>query len=184
MDYVVARNPDPCMDRGRRGRSRRVLVEMWQPAAAGERVPWYVVALRVLVVITALGFLGVFFYFAFRLTLTPVHDNGQAGGNTDPGRSLRFYMDRPTKEAILQIGGNVILLAPLGVLLPLVWTTLRGPVRLALVSGMLSLAIETVQGTFVMGRAFDVDDVILNVLGVVLAYLLLGRRLSMTLRGR
>ncbi|MEV4005576.1 VanZ family protein [Actinomadura sp. NPDC049753] len=184
MDYPATRNPEPCMDRGGRGRPRRVLVEMWQPAAAGERVPWYIVALRALVVIIALGFLGVFFYFAFKLTLTPVHDNGQAGGNTDPGRSLRFYMDRPTKEAFLQIGGNVILLAPLGVLLPLVWTTLRGPVRLALVSGMLSLAIETVQGTFVMGRAFDVDDVILNVIGVVLAYLLLGRRLSMTLRGR
>lgn len=184
MGYPVARNPGPRMDRGGRGRPRPVLVEMWQPAAAGERVPWYVVALRVMVVIVALGFLGVFFYFAFKLTLTPVDDNGQAGGNTDPGRSLRFYMDQPTKDALLQIGGNVVLLAPLGVLLPLVWTTLRGPVRLALVSGMLSLAIETVQGTFVMGRAFDVDDVILNVAGVVLAYLLIGRKLSLKLRGR
>jgi glycopeptide antibiotics resistance protein len=156
---------------------------MWQPAASGERVPWYIVLLRAVVVIVALGFLGVFFYFAFRLTLTPVQDNGQAGGNTDPGRSLRFYMDRPTKEALLQIGGNVLLLAPLGVLLPLVWTSLRGPVRLALLSGLLSLVIETIQGTLVVGRAFDIDDVILNVAGVVVAYLLLGRRLSRTLRG-
>ncbi|WP_412518804.1 VanZ family protein [Actinomadura madurae] len=136
-----------------------------------------------MVVVVALGFLGVFFYFAFRLTLTPVHDNGQAGGNTDPGRSLRFYMDRPTKEALLQVGGNLALLAPLGVLLPLVWTSLRGPVRLALLTGLLSLAIEGVQGTVVVGRAFDIDDVILNVAGVVVAYLLLGRRLSRTLRG-
>ncbi|WP_433226394.1 VanZ family protein [Actinomadura formosensis] len=160
-----------------------MLVEMWQPAAAGERVPWYVIALRAVVVAIALGLLGVFFYVAFKLTLTPVHDKGQAGGNTDPGDSLRFYMDRPTKEALLQIGGNLALLAPLGILLPLVWTTLRGPIRLALVTGVLSLAIETVQGTLVMGRAFDIDDVILNVAGVVLAYLLLGRRLSRTLRG-
>ncbi|MCP9948874.1 VanZ family protein [Actinomadura madurae] len=156
---------------------------MWQPAASGERVPWYIILLRAVVVVVALGFLGVFFYFAFRLTLTPVHDNGQAGGNTDPGRSLRFYMDRPTKEALLQVGGNLALLAPLGVLLPLVWTSLRGPVRLALLTGVLSLAIETVQGTVVVGRAFDIDDVILNVAGVVVAYLLLGRRLSRTLRG-
>lgn len=181
--FGPARNPVPRIVRDRAGTCRRVLVEMWQPAAPGERVPWYIVALRVLVVLVALGLLGVFFYFAFRLTLTPVHDNGQAGGNTDPGRSLRFYLDRPTKEAALQIGGNLLLLAPLGVLLPVVWTTLRGPIRLALLTGMLSLAIETVQGFLVMGRAFDVDDVILNVAGVVIAYVFLGRRLSRSLRG-
>ncbi|MFA1545410.1 VanZ family protein [Actinomadura chokoriensis] len=165
------------------GTSRRVLVEMWQPAAPGERVRWYVVALRVVVVTIALGLLGVFFYFAFRLTLTPVRDNGQAGGNTEPGRSLRFYLDRPAKETFFQIGGNLALFAPLGVLFPLVWTSLRGPVRLALLTGVLSLTIETVQGLLVMGRAFDIDDVILNVAGVVIAYLFLGRRLSKTLRG-
>ena len=139
--------------------------------------------LRVVTVTIALGFLGVFCYIAFRLTLTPIQDNGQAGGNTDPGRSLRFYLDRPIKEAVLQMGGNLLLLAPLGVLLPIVWVSLRGPIRLALLSGMFSLAIEAVQGTVVIGRAFDVDDVILNVVGVVLAYLFLGRKLSKSLRG-
>ncbi|MEU9020540.1 VanZ family protein [Actinomadura sp. NPDC048394] len=156
---------------------------MWQPAERGEKVPWYVLVFRACVVTVALAVLGVFFYFAFRLTLTPVHDHGQAGGNLHPGRSLRFYMDRPTKEAFLQIGGNLALLAPLGVLLPIVWKSLRGPVRLALLTGAFSLAIETVQGAVVMGRAFDIDDVILNVAGVMIAYILLGRRLSKTLRG-
>ncbi|GAA0558384.1 hypothetical protein GCM10009546_20550 [Actinomadura livida] len=159
------------------------MVEMWQPAAPGKKVPWYIIALRAVAVAIALGALGVFFYFAFKLTLTPVQDNGQAGGNTDPGRSLRFYMDRPIKEAVLQVGGNLALLAPLGVLLPIVWTTLRGPIRLAIVATVLSLVIETVQGMLVVGRAFDIDDVILNVTGVVIAYLLLGRRLSRTVRG-
>ncbi len=181
--FGPGRNPGPRILRDGAGTSRRVLVEMWQPATPGERVPWYIVALRVLVVLVALGLLGVFFYFAFRLTLTPVQDNGQAGGNTDPGRSLRFYLDRPTKEAVFQIGGNLALLAPLGVLLPIVWTTLRGPIRLALLTGVLSLTIEAIQGALVVGRAFDIDDVILNVSGVVLAYLFLGRRLSKTLRG-
>lgn len=161
---------------------RAVLVEMWQPAAPGEKVPWYIVALRAVVVAIALGALGVFFYFAFKLTLTPVQDHGQAGGNTDPGRSLRFYLQRPTKDALLQIGGNLALLAPLGVLLPIVWTSLRGPIRLTLLAGVLSLVIETIQGTLVMGRAFDIDDVILNATGVVIAYLFLGRRLSKLLR--
>lgn len=160
-----------------------MLVEMWQPAAPGEKAPWYVLVLRAFVVTVALAVLGVFFYFAFRLTLTPVNDHGQAGGNLHPGRSLRFYMDRPTKEAFLQIGGNLALLAPLGVLLPIVWRSLRGPLRLMLVTGAFSLAIETVQGAVVMGRAFDIDDVILNVAGVLIAYFLLGRRLSKKVRG-
>ncbi|MFF5263720.1 VanZ family protein [Actinomadura viridis] len=134
-------------------------------------------------VLIALAALGVFFYYAFRLTLTPVDDNGQAGGNTDPGRSLRFYLDQPLRDAALQVGGNLILLAPLGVLLPVVATRLRGPLRLALVGAMVSLAIEVVQGLVVMGRAFDVDDVILNTLGVVIAYLLAGRRISRGVRG-
>ena len=99
------------------------------------------------------------------------------------GEDLNVLRHGLPPGAFLQIGGNLALLAPLGVLLPLVWTTLRGPIRLALLTGMFSLAIETIQGLLVMGRAFDIDDVILNVAGVVIAYLLLGRRLSKSLRG-
>jgi glycopeptide antibiotics resistance protein len=156
-----------------------------QPAAIGrERPSWHVVVLRVLAVLLALAVLGVFFYYAFRLTLSPVEDNGQAGGNTDPGRSLRFYLDDPTPDALRQLGGNLMLLAPLGVLLPVVSVRLRGPVRLALLTAILSLIIEGTQGYLVLGRAFDIDDAILNVAGVVLAYLLAGRPLSLAIRGR
>lgn len=163
---------------------RRYVTALWQPAADGERAPWYMVLLRAAAVVVALVALGVFWYYAFRLTLTPVRDNGQAGGNTDPGRSLRFYLDAPPGAALRQLGGNLLLLAPLGVLLPVVSVALRGPLRLLLVGALCSLAIEGVQGAFVIGRAFDVDDVILNAAGVVLAYLLVGRRVSLALRGR
>jgi glycopeptide antibiotics resistance protein len=145
---------------------------------------WYFTPLRVAAILIALGALGVFSVWAYRLTLTPVHDHGQAIGNTQPGRTLRFYLDRPSiKEAVQQIGGNLALLAPLGVLLPVVFTRLRGPLRLALVCGLISLTIETLQGNLITGRAFDSDDVILNTGGVVLAYLLIGRRLSRLIRG-
>ncbi|XVQ08727.1 VanZ family protein [Spirillospora sp. CA-255316] len=150
---------------------------------AGSRPPWYVLLLRALAVVVALAALAAFFYFAFRLTLSPVSDNGQAGGNTDPGRSLRFYFDQPVRDALPQVGGNLLLLAPLGVLLPVLSAKLRGPVRLAVLAVLLSLAIETVQGLAVLGRAFDVDDVILNALGVVLAYALAGRALARKIMG-
>jgi glycopeptide antibiotics resistance protein len=158
--------------------------EKHSTASEDRRTRWYVTVLRVFGVLVALGALGVFSYWAARLTLSPVQDNGQAGGNLDPGHSLRFYFDRPAGEAARQLGGNLALLAPLGVLLPVVSTRLRGPLRLALVGAMASLAIETVQGAAVLGRAFDIDDVILNTAGVVLAYLLVGRRVSRLVRGR
>lgn len=150
---------------------------------SARRTPWYVLALRVLAVVAALGMLGVFFYYAFRLTLTPVEDAGQAGGNTDPGDSLRFYLERPLDEALRQVGGNLLLLAPLGVLLPVVSVRTRGPLRLLVTGALVSLGIEIVQGLAVIGRAFDVDDVILNAVGVLLTYVLIGRRVSRTLRG-
>jgi glycopeptide antibiotics resistance protein len=51
-------------------------------------------------------------------------------------------------------------------------------VRILLAVGLVSLGIETVQGTMIAGRAFDADDVILNTIGAVVAYLLVGRSVS------
>lgn len=41
--------------------------------------------------------------------------------------------------------------------------------------------IEATQGALVEGRAFDIDDVILNTLGALIGYVLLGRRLGSAL---
>jgi glycopeptide antibiotics resistance protein len=79
---------------------------------------------------------------------------------------------------VLEIGGNIALLMPLGVLLPVLSNRFRGPLRIFVVVGLVSLCIETVQGTMIAGRAFDADDVILNTLGAVLAHLLVGRMVS------
>src|SRR5581483_10269202 len=118
-------------------------------------------------------------------TLAPVNDpHHWAIGNTRPGHTLRFYLDRPSiKEAIIQIGGNLVLLAPLGVLLPLITPKLRGVIRLTVVIAIISSAIEAAQGTVISGRSFDVDDIILNTLGGLLAYLIIGRRLGRLLHG-
>jgi glycopeptide antibiotics resistance protein len=129
-----------------------------------------------------LGLAGVvaFAWVISRLTLRPqpgadkyVHDN------THPGETLRRYLDQPSiKTALLEIGGNFLLLMPLGVLLPVLAMRFRGPLRILLAVGIVSLGIETVQGTMIAGRAFDADDVILNTIGAVVAYLLAGRRVS------
>ncbi|MFI6986661.1 VanZ family protein [Embleya sp. NPDC050154] len=115
-----------------------------------------------------------------RVTFTPQPDSQDlVTGNTDPGDSIRSYLDRPeVRDAVRQIGGNLVLCAPLGVLLPVVTARLRGPLRILLTVGALMLVVEAVQGLFVVGRAFDIDDVILNATGAFLAYIFLGRHLA------
>lgn len=149
----------------------------------GHALTALVTAARALAVCVAVVALGVFCVWAVRIVFTPVHDHGQAVGNTKIGHSLRFYLDRPSiKEAIRQIGGNLALLAPIGILAPIVFPRLRTS-HIALTATLVSITVESIQGTFIPGRAFDIDDVILNVIGVLAAYLLIGRRIGTLVRG-
>ncbi len=151
-----------------------------RPASRRERKPFTALMIRGLWIL--FGLIGVvgFAYLITKLTLKPqpgaggiVHDN------THPGATLKLYLDRPSvRTAMLEIGGNFVLLMPLGALLPVLFSRLRGPLRIFAAVGLISLAIETAQGTIIAGRAFDLDDVILNTLGGVFAYLIIGRRLA------
>jgi glycopeptide antibiotics resistance protein len=71
---------------------------------------------------------------------------------------------------LLQIGGNVALLLPLGVLIPLVVGRDPGWRMVLLLGIATSATIEAVQWSFALGVA-SVDDVALNVTGVALGYL-------------
>jgi glycopeptide antibiotics resistance protein len=71
---------------------------------------------------------------------------------------------------LLQIGGNVALLLPLGVLIPLVVGRDPGWRMVLLLGTATSAAIEAVQWWFALGVA-SIDDVALNVTGVALGYL-------------
>lgn len=80
---------------------------------------------------------------------------------------------------IRNILGNLILLFPLGILLPLLWDKFRN-IRTATVFGFFtSLSIEVIQLLSMLignrGRAFDIDDIILNTAGAFLGALLLNR---------
>ncbi|GLY89883.1 VanZ family protein [Actinoallomurus iriomotensis] len=132
---------------------------------------------RGLWILAGLAGVAAFAWVISRLTLQPEPGAGKyVHDNTHPGQTLRLYLDQPSvKAALLEIGGNIVLLAPLGVLLPVLSNRFRGPLRILLTVGLVSLCIESVQGTMIAGRAFDADDVILNTLGAVLAYLLIGR---------
>jgi len=82
------------------------------------------------------------------------------------------------------IGGNLALLAPLGVFLMNVWP--RYPFRRSLlVVVVASASIEIVQATgLVAGRGFDVDDVILNTTGALTVTLIVSRLITVAGDGR
>ncbi|WP_335755855.1 VanZ family protein [Streptomyces malaysiensis] len=121
-----------------------------------------------------------------KATLVPSPDSVDlVHTNLHPGRSLRTYIDQPAfRDTVKQIGGNVLLGAPFGVLLPMLVPRARGAVRVAVVTALVMVAVETVQGLIVEGRAFDIDDVILNTTGALLGYVVVGRRLGHALYPR
>jgi len=123
--------------------------------------------------------LNLFFLYGwvvFYLTLAPLQivlfDFDFSGANLVPlAQTLRFlrYLDAPgVKQNLL---GNVLLLAPLGVFLPVLFRRYRnlGPV---IGTGFLvTLGIEAAQLLLVF-RVFDIDDLLLNVLGVFLTFVI------------
>ncbi|MEI5524874.1 VanZ family protein [Streptomyces brasiliscabiei] len=105
--------------------------------------------------------------------------------NLQPGSSLELYWHHPDpRDALKQVGGNILLGVPFGLLLPVLAPGARGLLRVPALTALMMLLVELVQGALVTGRAFDIDDVILNTTGALLGYLLLGRRLGRAVHAR
>ncbi|WP_329225275.1 VanZ family protein [Streptomyces sp. NBC_00111] len=115
-----------------------------------------------------------------KVTLTPSPASEDiVTSNLKPGRSLRQYAEDYTfLAACKQAGGNLLLGAPFGVLLPILVPRRLRMLRMTVLTVLVIAVVELVQGALVAGRAFDIDDVILNTSGALLGYLLLGRRVS------
>lgn len=69
---------------------------------------------------------------------------------------------------IKNIFGNIIMFVPIGFLLPTIWRKYRDLYQCTLFGMLLSLSIEVMQ--MPLSRGTDIDDIILNTLGVVLGY--------------
>ncbi|MBQ0826258.1 VanZ family protein [Streptomyces tagetis] len=156
-----------------------------EEAVRPERRP-AALALRLLVTACAFVVMVAFAVVLARLTLHPSPaSEALVHTNLRPGRSLRAYLDQPAlRDAAKQVGGNLLLGVPFGVLVPLVAPGARGALRLLLLTAAVMLLVEFAQGALVTGRAFDIDDVILNSTGALAGYLLLGRRMSRAVHAR
>jgi hypothetical protein len=122
------------------------------------------------------------------LTLRPLSVPWVAAANLRPLATVRAELALGTWHAAHSLGPSLLLLAPLGVLLPVVTGRLTGSWLASLAhtvftAGVVSLAIELLQ-TDVPGRTLDVDSLLLNTAGVGVTYLLLTPPLRAWLRRR
>ncbi|MET9084564.1 VanZ family protein [Streptomyces sp. NPDC004237] len=113
--------------------------------------------------------------FVAWLMLRPLDVPWVMPANLHPFAGIRADLALGRREAAHRIGEGLALLAPLGVLLPMAHGRLRvsplaSLVRTATAGALISLGIALLQ-TGVPGRVVDVDSVLLNTVGVVLAHL-------------
>ncbi|MET8682917.1 VanZ family protein [Streptomyces sp. NPDC004732] len=141
---------------------------------------------RVAIILAAFACMVGFAVVLARLTLEPsASSEALTHSNFTPGDSIDAYLAQPAfRDTVKQLGGNILLGVPFGVLLPVVLPRTRGLVRVGIATAVTMVLVELAQGAFVTGRTFDIDDVILNTAGALLGYLVLGRRLGRALHPR
>jgi len=130
-----------------------------------QRVLW-VVLLYYLAIISAMLFFGGLF-----------HLDREWGGavNLEPFHTIRnffiHYRRTQSLSSLFNLLGNVAILVPLGVLLPLMFPALRRFWLFLPLAAVVSVGIEYIQWRTAAGVA-DVDDSILNFAGAAVGYIL------------
>jgi len=109
------------------------------------------------------------------ITLRPLDVTWVDAANLRPLAGIRADLALSPWTAARRIGGGLLLLAPLGVLLPMLggrlsvspWSSLA---RTVTAGALISMGIELLQ-TGVPGQVVDIDSLLLNTAGVALAHL-------------
>ena len=75
------------------------------------------------------------------------------------------------KDLLLNVIGNTTMFIPTGIILPIIYKKLNSFWKVIGVGALISLCIEIIQLPF-FERASDIDDLLLNTLGVAIGYLI------------
>ncbi|MEV8363162.1 VanZ family protein [Streptomyces niveus] len=110
------------------------------------------------------------------LTLRPLDVVWMTAANFEPLAGIKADLALGPLQAVRRIGEGLLLLAPLGVLLPMAGgklnvSPLASLTRTMAAGAFISLGIELLQ-TGIPGQVVDVDSLLLNTVGVGLAHLL------------
>ena len=107
-------------------------------------------------------------YILFLFELVTSRDLYMSGTNLIPFKEILRY-PFGSENFNRQVFGNIILFMPFG-FFAAYYTKMKKLGSITLISLMVSLTIEIVQKY--IGRSFDIDDIILNVLGGILGFLI------------
>lgn len=113
---------------------------------------------------------GLFFiiYLLILFQLVTDQDISIGHSNLIPFREILRY-DFGSAGFYKQVVGNILLFVPLGYFITS-YCRLKGLGSITLISFLCSLTIEIVQ--HFIGRSFDVDDIILNIVGGIIGFLI------------
>lgn len=89
----------------------------------------------------------------------------------------QFSLAYKIKFLIKNLAGNLLLLLPIGIFLPILWIKARNFWKTVIIGASISFLIELLQYVLAYlgygrGRATDIDDLILNTLGVIIGYVI------------
>ncbi|QZY54158.1 VanZ family protein [Crassaminicella profunda] len=129
-------------------------------------------ALRKLFCILFIAYLLYLLYLVFFSTYYG-RDYHHGSYNFMPLKTISQYLflKHGIKATIVNIGGNILAFMPLGFLYPIVWKKANKYKYILSVSLILTCFIEIVQYIVGVGTC-DIDDVLLNVVGGLLGYIL------------
>ena len=82
---------------------------------------------------------------------------------------LGNFSDASRRSAIVNLVGNVILFLPLGFLPPLLWKSFRKLWKCLLWGGLIIICVEVCQLFLLVGNC-DIDDLLLNLVGIAMGY--------------
>ena len=119
------------------------------------------------------------------INLIPIVETAKEVANITSDSSMHNFM---IKFWIKNVFGNILLMFPLGVMLPMLWKKFNTLKKTILFAFCLSLSIETLQllSGYIgnIGRAFDVDDILLNTVGALVGFVVYDKFIKGKVGGR
>ena len=129
---------------------------------------WLYIALLIIVVVVK--FKGSFYELSDRISSYSMQ--GSINYNLTPFRSMSTQIEYITQWwALKNLLGNIIPFIPFGFLLPITYKKFRSVISVFFIGFASILFIEIFQFFTKLG-SFDVDDIILNMIGIVCGYLM------------
>ena len=129
---------------------------------------WVYIAL--LFVFVVVKFKGSFYELSDRINSFSMQ--GSINYNLIPFRSMSVQIERITQWwALKNLLGNIIPFIPFGFLLPITYKKFSSAIKVLSIGFVSILLIEIFQFFTKLG-SFDVDDIILNMIGIVCGYLM------------